>query len=794
MWRFLFVFSLSGMLLAQTGISQKTAAFQKMPGFFPVYWDAKGGKMFLEIDKWDREFLYVSSLPAGIGSNDIGLDRGQLGATRIVKFQRTGPRVLLVQMNYRFRAVSDQPAERRSVEQAFAQSVIWGFQVEFEEGNRVVVDATNFFLRDSHNVTGVLQRAKQGSYKPDATRSAFFLPATKNFPKNTEVETTTTFTGEPQGQFVEDVTPSPDAITVRQHHSFIELPDSGYQPRAFDPRAGYFGIQYMDFATPVDAPITKRFIDRHRLRKKDPSAAMSEPVKPIVYYLDAGTPEPIRSALLDGARWWNQAFEAAGYRNAFQVEMMPDGADPMDVRYNVIQWVHRSTRGWSYGATVTDPRTGEIIKGHVTLGSLRVRQDFMIAEGLRAPYLAGKPVPGAMLAMSLARLRQLSAHEVGHTLGLSHNYVSSTHSRASVMDYPHPLVTLSKDGTLELGDAYAVGIGEWDKVAITYGYRDTSDQSALTKVIEDAYKRGLYFLTDEDARPPGSAHPDNHLWDNGSNAVDELNRIMTVRAAALARFSENNIPIGTPMSELGERLVPIYLLHRYQVEAAAKSVGGLFYTYALRGDGQKVTEVVNGKEQARALDALLKTISPDALTIPERILRLIPPKASGFRPREPFRGHTGLTFDALAPAEAAANHTVSFILDPQRAARLVEQHARQANVAGLDAVIDRLIAATWRAPRATGLAAEVQKVVEDVVVYHLMSLEKNESAPAQVRAIVSQKLEHLRASLAGKADAHSQYEAARIKQFQQSPKEFAMPKPAEPPPGQPIGCEDFSGV
>ena len=794
MWRFLFVFSLSGMLLAQTGISQKTAAFQKMPGFFPVYWDAKGGKMFLEIDKWDREFLYVSSLPAGIGSNDIGLDRGQLGATRIVKFQRTGPRVLLVQMNYRFRAVSDQPAERRSVEQAFAQSVIWGFQVEFEEGNRVVVDATNFFLRDSHNVTGVLQRAKQGSYKPDATRSAFFLPATKNFPKNTEVETTTTFTGEPQGQFVEDVTPSPDAITVRQHHSFIELPDSGYQPRAFDPRAGYFGIQYMDFATPVDAPITKRFIDRHRLRKKDPSAEMSEPVKPIVYYLDAGTPEPVRSALLDGARWWNQAFEAAGYRNAFQVEMMPDGADPMDVRYNVIQWVHRSTRGWSYGATVTDPRTGEIIKGHVTLGSLRVRQDFMIAEGLRAPYLAGKPVPGAMLAMSLARLRQLSAHEVGHTLGLSHNYVSSTHSRASVMDYPHPLVTLSKDGTLELGDAYAVGIGEWDKVAITYGYRDTSDQSALTKVIEDAYKRGLYFLTDEDARPPGSAHPDNHLWDNGSNAVDELNRIMTVRAAALTRFSENNIPIGTPMSELGERLVPIYLLHRYQVEAAAKSVGGLFYTYALRGDGQKVTEVVNGKEQARALDALLKTISPDALTIPERILRLIPPKASGFRPREPFRGHTGLTFDALAPAEAAANHTVSFILDPQRAARLVEQHARQANVAGLDAVIDRLIAATWRAPRATGLAAEVQKVVEDVVVYHLMSLEKNESAPAQVRAIVSQKLEHLRASLAGKADAHSQYEAARIKQFQQSPKEFAMPKPAEPPPGQPIGCEDFSGV
>jgi hypothetical protein len=784
---FLFVIGLCGVLCAQTGISQKTAAFQKMPGFFPVYWDAKGGKMFLEIDKWDQEFLYVSSLPAGLGSNDIGLDRGQLGATRVVKFQRIGPKVLLVQMNYRFRAVTDQPAERRDVEQAFAQSVIWGFQVEFEEGNRAVVDATNFFLRDSHNVTATLQKAKEGTYKPDATRSAFFLPATKNFPKNTEVETTITFTGEPQGRFVPEVTPSPDAITVREHHSFIELPDAGYRPRAYDPRAGYFGIQYMDFAASIDAAITKRFIDRHRLQKKDPSAAMSDPVKPIVYYLDAGTPEPVRSALLEGARWWNQAFEAAGYRNAFQVEMMPDGADPMDVRYNVIQWVHRSTRGWSYGATVTDPRTGEIIKGHVSLGSLRVRQDFMIAEGLLAPYLAGKPVPETMLNMSLARLRQLAAHEVGHTLGLAHNYVASTHSRASVMDYPSPLVTLSKAGVPELGDAYAVGIGEWDKVAIAYGYREGD----VTRVIEDAYKRGLYFLTDADARPAGSAHPDNHLWDNGANAVDELNRMMTVRAAALARFSENNIPVGRPMSDLGETLVPIYLLHRYQVEAAAKSVGGLFYTYALRGDGQKVTEIVSGKEQARALDALLKTISPDALTLPERILRLIPPKASGFLPREPFRGRTGLTFDALAPAEAAANLTVSFLLDQQRTARLVEQHARLGTVAGLDTVIDRLIAATWKAPRASGLAAEVQHVVEDVVVYHLMALAKNDAAPAQVRAIVSQKLEQIRASLSGKPGAHAQYEAAQIKQFQQSPKEFVMLKPVEPPPGQPIGCEEL---
>lgn len=359
------------------------------------------------------------------------------------------------------------------------------------------------------------------------------------------------------------------------------------------------------------------------------------------------------------------------------------------------------------------------------------------------------------------------------------------------MDYPHPLVTLSKEGALELGDAYASGIGEWDKVAISYGYRQTSDHSQLTTLIKDAYKRGLYFLTDADARPAGSAHPDNHLWDNGANAIDELNRIMTVRAAALARFSENNIPVGRPMSDLGETLVPLYLLHRYQVEAAAKSVGGLFYTYALRGDGQRVTEIVNGREQSRALDALLKTISPDALTLPERILRLIPPMASGFQPREPFRGRTGLTFDALAPAEAAANLAVAFILDPQRAARLVEQHARQSTVAGLDAVIDKLISATWKAPRAAGLASEVQNVVESVVVYHLMDLAKNDAAPAKVRAIASQKLEQLRVSLIRNPGAHSQYHAVQIKQFQQSPKKFTMPKPADAPPGQPIGCEDL---
>jgi hypothetical protein len=679
---------------------------------------------------------------------------------------------------------------------------LWGFEIVAEEDGHVLVDATNFFLRDVHQVTNVLQRAKEGTYKLDPTRSAFYLPNTKNFPRNTEIETTLTFTGDPTGQYVRQVVPMPEAITVRERHSFVQLPGPGFKPRAFDPRSGYYGIQYMDFATPIEDPITKRFIARHRLQKKDPTARVSEAVEPIVYYVDRGAPEPVRSALLEGARWWNQAFEAIGYKDAFRVELMPPDVDPMDVRYNVIQWVHRSTRGWSYGNSLTDPRTGEIIQGRVSLGSLRDRQDLLIAEGLLAPYDGTNAASPKLMEMVLARLRQLAAHEVGHTLGLQHNYAASPVGRSSVMDYPAPWARLGPDGVPDLSDAYAKGIGEWDKVAIAYGYQDfapgTNEAQALDTTLRDAFARGLMYLTDQDARPESSSSSVAHLWDNGRNVVDELGNVMKVRAAALRRFGENNIREGAPLATIEEVLVPIYMYHRYQVEAAAKVIGGQDYTFSVKGKGDRNPQIVAPEEQRRALAAVLDTLKPETLALPESLLRLIPPRPIGYpRTREDFRTRTQPVFDALAPAEAITDHVAGFLFNQERAARLVQFHARDPRNPGLDEVIDRVLAATWKAPAASGYAGEIQHTVNMVVLTNLMSLAANDRAANQVRAIASWKLDQLKTWLNTQrrlsADENRRaflfYSFDQIKRFQEDPKKMNLTAPQPPPDGQPIGTD-----
>ncbi len=792
-------------------INQKTSGMEKYPGYFVFYWDVAAGKVWLEIDKFDMEFLYVSSLPAGLGSNDIGLDGRQLGATHIVKFHRVGPKVLMIQPNYSFRAHSNDADEKRAVEEAFAKSVIWGFKVEAESDGKVLVDATSFFMQDAHGVARRLQRANQGNFRVDITRSAIHLPRTKNFPNNTEVDAILTLTSQNPGMMLRQVVPDPSAITVRQHHSLIKLPDDNFKPRVYDPRSNFGSMSYMDFSTPIDQPITKRFIPRFRLEKRDPNAKMSDPVKPIVYYVDPGVPEPIRTALIEGASWWNEAFEAIGYRNAFQVKVLPDGADPMDVRYNMVNWVHRSARGWSYGGGVRDPRTGEIIKGHVALGSQRLRQDFLIAQGLVADYQEGKEEISSkeMVELALARIRQLSCHEVGHTLGLGHNYASSVNDRASVMDYPHPLVKIRRNGTLDLSDAYATGVGEWDKVSIAYGYQEFPDgvdeEEELKAILDNAFSKGLYFLASQDAGP-SSAHPLTATWDNGKHPVDELERVMEIRAIALDGFSENRIPMWAPMATLEEVLVPVYLFHRYQVEAAASCLGGLYYNHTLRGDVQEDPEIVEPEEQRRALDVLLQTIYPMNLAIDDKILKIIPPRPPGYRQtQELFPGHTGSTFDPLGAAEVAANLTVRLILQPERAARMVDYHSRDKKYPGFGEVLDQLITFTWKSPFKSGKFAEIQRVVNSVLLYNMMSLVADEDNASQVRALAFLKLEELKNWLKWQLNtvrngeylvtdpnqrAHFMYAIGKIEMFQKDPSKITLPAPMSVPPGAPIGMYD----
>ncbi len=736
-------------------IEDRTASMRKIDGFFPLFWDSAGGQLFMEIPRLNSEVLHVMGLGAGLGSNDIGLDRGGLMGSRIVMFERTGPRVMMVQPNYDFRSSSTNPAEVRAVRDAFARSILWGFPVaaESDGGRRVLVDLTDFLIRDANNIA---QRLTPGSYRLDNTRSSVYMPMTMNFPKNTEMEAELTFISQPGGgagggrggggggaffEGVSSVAATGEAASIRVHTSFVELPDTNYTPRAYDPRSGFFGETWRDYSAPLEQPQLQRFIARHRLEKVNPRAPVSEAVKPIVYYLDPGTPEPVRSALLDGARWWNQAFEAAGYRNAFRVELLPEGVSSMDIRYNVINWVHRSTRGWSSGASVTDPRTGEILKAVVTLGSLRVRQDWMIAEGLLQPYRNGDEQTPEIRAWALQRMRQLSAHEVGHTLGLGHNYYDSDAGRISVMDYPHPLVTLRADGTLDHSQVYDDGIGEWDKVAIAYGYQDfpdgTNEAQALQRILDQGWVRDIKYMTNQDL----GAHARVNQWSNGTDAGAELTRMLAVRRAALSRFGENAIKRGMAMAQIEEVLVPLYLHHRYQVEAASNVVGGMHYIYAMRGDGREPMRMATAAEQRNALNALMAAISPSTLALPPELLKKIPPRPSGFgRSRELFPRYTGLMFDAVSPAVTAADHVVSTLMTADRAARLVEQKSLDPTLPGLDDVIDALFAGSFGATARTPYEAEVKRAVERVVVDELMDLAG--SAPmSQVRAIATLKLQ-----------------------------------------------------
>ncbi|MCK7630779.1 zinc-dependent metalloprotease [Shewanella sp. JNE10-2] len=767
---------------------------QEAKGFLNLYYETSQGQLYLEVDRLNQPFLLVTSLPEGVGSNDIGLDRGQLGQSRMVQFERQGPYIILKQLNTQYRANTLDIAEQRAVKEAFADSVLW--QGKVIEGKPDFVAINNLVLNDLHGVSSVLQQTSQGDYQLDLSRSVILPAGVKSFERNADVDVQLTFHNAVAGKDVAKVTPDGTLMSVRMRYSFVELPDEGYQPRAYHPMSGYLSDEYQDYATDFDQPLVQRFMLRHRLQKLTPGPLPSKVVKPIVYYLDPGVPEPIRSALLDGARWWESAFTRAGFIDGFQVKLLPKDADPQDIRYNMIQWVHRATRGWSYGAALTDPRTGEIIKGQVTLGSLRVRQDYLIAKGLTAAWRDRVAAEQAATELSLARLRQLAAHEVGHTLGLDHNFAASTNQDASVMDYPHPKIQL-KGNDIDISAPYTTGIGPWDYFAITYGYSDEGDAIAQknlqTQLLAEVAKKGLRYIGESDSRQKDASQAYASLWDSGEDPIAQLVMLDKIRTKAIEGFSSAALHPSEPLGELADAFAPIYLLTRYQIDAVAKFIGGTDYNYQSIGEGSRWSYIAP-QLQLTALDTLLKTLDATSLTVPPLLLDSLVPKAGNYRTtRESFDSGLGAISDPLAMAEGFSRHTVSLLLMPKRLNRVSQASMADNEQLSVASLLDKLFAATLYQENQLGLIEGVWMRVNAVVIDEVLATLHDPHTSPEVKAVMNDRAQFAIKQLKAKANRANMNRAAHYNWLQQGfnqgltdAKAKLIVKPLILPPGAPI--------
>ena len=780
---------LSIILVSSFSFSQET----DYEGFMNFSYNNDSGKIILEIKNLDSEFMYINSLSRGVGNNDLGLDRGQLGNSRVVYFTKRGNKILLIQPNLRYVSNSSNYLENKAVEEAFARSVLFGFDIIEKSNDSYKIDITSFLISDAHGVSQRLKYSNSGSYTLNKSMSAIDLDRTKAFPKNIEFDVLLTFTGNPLGNLVRSVTPTASNLTVNQHHSFVELPDNNYKKRKFDPRSGSNPFIVYDYSTPIDEKLEQRFIVRHRLSKKYPKQEISEPVDPIVYYIDNGTPEPVKTALIEGGNWWNQAFESAGYKDAFRIEVLPEDADPMDVRYNLIQWIHRSTRGWSYGASIVDPRTGEIIKGQVSLGSLRVRQDYMILSGLidNPNDIENKAL---IKKTSLDRIRQLSAHEIGHTLGFAHNYISSANNRSSVMDYPHPKIDII-DGDINIDNAYSKNIGDWDKVTVRYAYTDFQENEnediKLNQIIEDAVNKGLYFLSDSDSRPVGSANPFSHLWDNGEFPYKELNKLLKVRDLALRNIDLENLVDGEPYDRIEDILVPIYMLHRYQIESTAKAIGGVDYLYFVKNLNNDKVKFVNSKLQKESLESLLNVLNPKNLVLPDNLIEILSPRSfRNPRTRENFESNTGVTFDYINASSSVINHTLTFLINPERINRIYQQNMFGENILKLEDYLTIISNSIFSNKKMSLYETSINNNTSSLFLDHLFLAFNNSKTNDLSKSLILSSILNTKETLSSNLNDYNAFLVNKINGFLNNPDKYKPIEKTKIPDGSPIG--DFS--